>query len=153
MNLIFPKTVQCISIADSQIDAKGAVVIEAETGRVLLEKNKDKQLPMASTTKIMTATIIIENCNLNETVEISKNTLVELVRSHLIFNALTYGGVDNWGGYGENFNEEKAEILNYLPEIREEFCKEGYCEDLEDMPSFREIAQKLVDHDIKNFDF
>ena len=89
----------------------------------------------------------------SETVEISKNTLVELVRSHLIFNALTYGGVDNWGGYGENFNEEKAEILNYLPEIREEFCKEGYCEDLEDMPSFREIAQKLVDHDIKNFDF
>ena len=79
----------------------------------------------------------------SETVEISKNTLVELVRSHLIFNALTYGGVDNWGGYGENFNEEKAEILNYLPEIREEFCKEGYCEDLEDMPSFREIAQKL----------
>ena len=33
----------------------------------------------------------------SETVEISKNTLVELVRSHLIFNALTYGGVDNWG--------------------------------------------------------
>ena len=96
---------------------------------------------------------IPEHAILNETVEISKNTLIELVRSHLIFNALTYGGVDNWGGYGENFNEEKAEILNYLPEIREEFCKEGYCEDLEDMPSFREIAQKLVDHDIKNFDF
>ena len=29
---------------------------------------------MASTTKIMTATIIIENCNLNETVEISKKS-------------------------------------------------------------------------------
>ena len=27
---------------------------------------------MASTTKIMTATIIIENCNLNDTIEISK---------------------------------------------------------------------------------
>lgn len=27
---------------------------------------------MASTTKIMTATIIIENCNLEETVEVSK---------------------------------------------------------------------------------
>lgn len=67
MNLIFPKTVQCISIADSQIDAKGAVVIEAETGRVLLEKNKDKQLPMASTTKIMTALVAIENTdNLDE---------------------------------------------------------------------------------------
>ena len=27
---------------------------------------------MASTTKIMTATIIIENCNLNDTIEVSK---------------------------------------------------------------------------------
>ena len=89
----------------------------------------------------------------SETVEISKGTLIYLVGSHLMLNALIYGGVDNWSGYGENFNEEKAGILNYLPEIREEFCKEGYCEDLEDMPSFREIAQKLVDHDIKNFDF
>ena len=89
----------------------------------------------------------------SETVEISKGALVHLVCSNLILNALNHMGVDNWNGYGENFNEEKAEILNYLPEIREEFCKEGYCEDLEDMPSFREIAQKLVDHDIKNFDF
>lgn len=87
------------------------------------------------------------------TVEISKGVLVHLVCSNLILNALNHMGVDNWNGYGENFNEEKAEILNYLPEIKEEFCKEGYCEDLEDMPSFREIAQKLVDHDIKNFDF
>ena len=89
----------------------------------------------------------------SETVEILKNTLVELVRSHLIFNALTYGGVDNWSGYGENFNEEKANILDNIPEIKAEFCKEGYCEDREDMPSFREIAQKLVDHGIQNFDF
>ena len=87
------------------------------------------------------------------TVEISKRTLITLIRSHLIFNALAHGGVDNWNGYGDNFDEEKVEILDCLPEIREEFCKEGYCEDLEDMPSFREIAQKLVDHDIKNFDF
>ncbi len=67
MNLILPKTVQCILLADDQIEAKGAVVIEAETGRVLLEKNKDKQLPMASTTKIMTALVAIENTsNLDE---------------------------------------------------------------------------------------
>ena len=89
----------------------------------------------------------------SETVEISKGVLIHLVCSNLILNALNHMGVDNWSGYGENFNEEKAGILNYLPEIKEEFCKEGYCEDLEDMPSFREIAQKLVDHDIKNFDF
>lgn len=89
----------------------------------------------------------------SETVEISKGVLIHLVCSNLILNALNHMGVDNWNGYGENFNEEKADILESVPEIKEEFCKEGYCEDLEDMPSFREIAQKLVDHDIKNFDF
>ncbi len=87
------------------------------------------------------------------TVEIPKGVLIDLVCSHLMLNALTYMGVDNWSGYGENFNEEKANILDCVPEIKEEFCKEAYCEDLEDMPSFREIAQKLVEHDIKNFDF
>ena len=87
------------------------------------------------------------------TVEIPKGVLVHLVCSHLTLNALNHMGVDNWNGYGENFNEEKANILDSIPEIKAEFCKEAYCEDLEDMPSFREIALKLVDHDIKNFDF
>ena len=46
-----------------QSNALGAVVIEAKTGRVLFEKDKDKQLAMASTTKIMTALVAIEHTN------------------------------------------------------------------------------------------
>lgn len=47
--------------------AKSMVVIEAVSKRVLLEKNMNEQLPMASTTKIMTALVAIENCkNLDE---------------------------------------------------------------------------------------
>ena len=41
-------------------------------GLSIYGKDENKQTAMASTTKIMTATIIIENCNLDETVEISK---------------------------------------------------------------------------------
>lgn len=41
--------------------AKASVVIEASTKRVLFEKEKDMQLPMASTTKIMTALVALEN--------------------------------------------------------------------------------------------
>ena len=37
------------------------VTIESSTGRVLYEKDKDKKLPMASTTKILTAIVAIEN--------------------------------------------------------------------------------------------
>lgn len=52
--------------------AVGGCVIEAESGRILFEKNKDKKVPMASTTKIMTAITAIENCeNLDEKFEIS----------------------------------------------------------------------------------
>lgn len=52
--------------------AKGACVMETSTGRVLFSKNQNQKLPMASTTKIMTAITAIENCqNLDERFEIS----------------------------------------------------------------------------------
>lgn len=48
---------------------KASVVIEKNSKRVLYENNKDEQLAMASTTKIMTALITLENCeNIHEEV-------------------------------------------------------------------------------------
>ena len=41
--------------------AKGCIVIEAETGRILYGQNIHTQLPMASTTKIMSALIALEH--------------------------------------------------------------------------------------------
>lgn len=46
--------------------AKGCIVIEAETGRILYGQNIHTQLPMASTTKIMSALIALEQPNLDE---------------------------------------------------------------------------------------
>ena len=40
--------------------------MELTTGTTLCERNADTKLPMASTTKIMTAIIIIEDCNLDD---------------------------------------------------------------------------------------
>ena len=40
--------------------------MELTTGTTLCERNADARLPMASTTKIMTAIIIVEDCDLNE---------------------------------------------------------------------------------------
>ena len=54
----------------SNISAKAATLYEPETGVFLFEKNADLRLPMASTTKIMTALIAIENTELDELVEI-----------------------------------------------------------------------------------
>lgn len=56
--------------------AKSAVVIESSSHRVLFGKNYNQKLPMASTTKIMTAITAIENCkNLDEKFEISKKAV------------------------------------------------------------------------------
>ena len=45
------------------VAAKGAVLIDAETGAILYGQNENERLPMASTTKIMTALIALENAN------------------------------------------------------------------------------------------
>lgn len=50
--------------------ASSYAVIDISTGKILLSENADTRLPMASTTKIMTALLLIENCDPNETVEI-----------------------------------------------------------------------------------
>ena len=51
------------------VSAKGAVLIESRTGKVLYAKNAHEKLPMASTTKIMTALLAIENGNLSDIIE------------------------------------------------------------------------------------
>lgn len=51
--------------------ARSAVLMDADTGRVLFEKNGDEALPMASTTKIMTLLVTLENADLEGTVTIS----------------------------------------------------------------------------------
>lgn len=56
-----------------KVDAQGAVLIDQKTGRVLFGKNENEPLPMASTTKIMTAILALENGNLNDIVKVSKN--------------------------------------------------------------------------------
>lgn len=48
------------------VGAKGAVLIEAESGRVLFAQNAGERLPMASTTKILTALITLEQEGLDE---------------------------------------------------------------------------------------
>ena len=54
------------------VEAQSAIVIDSKTGRVLYEKNAYQKRPMASTTKIMTAIVALENGNLDDDVKISK---------------------------------------------------------------------------------
>lgn len=55
-----------------RISAKGAILIEADSGRVLFEQNADRVLEPASTTKIMTAITAIESGDLGRIVTVSE---------------------------------------------------------------------------------
>lgn len=55
------------------VSADSAVVLDAATGQLLYSKNPDSAYPPASTTKIMTALLTLENTNLNDKVVIGKN--------------------------------------------------------------------------------
>ena len=58
---------------EPEVKALGAVLMEAESGRVLWEKNAEAPLPNASTTKIMTCLIALESGMLDDTVTVSPN--------------------------------------------------------------------------------
>ena len=54
-----------------ELYAQAAVLMDAETGRVLYGKNEMAVLPMASTTKIMTCILALENGDMNDEVKVS----------------------------------------------------------------------------------
>lgn len=56
------------------INSRAAIVMDRNTKTVLYEKKENEKRKMASTTKIMTAIIVLENSNLNDIVEISKKS-------------------------------------------------------------------------------
>jgi len=79
---IFALVATCITFASVNVmptknsnalnEYKGMVVIEQNSKRVLDEYNKDLRLPMASTTKIMTALVVLKNCpDLEKEIEIN----------------------------------------------------------------------------------
>lgn len=53
--------------------ARSAILIERTTGKVLLAHNSREKLPMASTTKIMTALLAMERGNMEEIVTVGRN--------------------------------------------------------------------------------
>lgn len=56
----------------SGLYARAAVLADGENGRILWGKNEDEPMAMASTTKIMTCLVALENAQLSDLVEISE---------------------------------------------------------------------------------
>ena len=58
---------------ESDLHALSACMMDGDSGRVLYGKNENEELAMASTTKIMTCILIMENCDPDEVVTASQN--------------------------------------------------------------------------------
>lgn len=67
--LLFPLKVNAF------VSAEHAIMIDSQTSRILYEKNADSKALIASTTKIMTALVICEQCNVLDRVRIQKEAV------------------------------------------------------------------------------
>lgn len=63
------------------VGAEGAILIEAETGTILYAKNIHEKLYPASTTKILTTLVAIENSSLNDMVTFSQNAVFSIEKA------------------------------------------------------------------------
>ena len=61
-----------------QIYSKGAILMDSSTGRVLYGKNQNEKLYPASTTKILTAILAIEKCNLTDKITASNTAIMSI---------------------------------------------------------------------------
>lgn len=57
------------------IEADGGILIDADTGTILYEKNSRQPYYPASITKLLTAQVVLDRCKLDETVEFSRNAV------------------------------------------------------------------------------
>lgn len=74
INEIKKETIETVAktTEEPKLNARVGLIFDRNSKTILYEKNGLKQVPMASTTKIMTAIVVLENSNLNDIVTISK---------------------------------------------------------------------------------
>lgn len=71
ISYIFITGVTPIEASELNINARSAILMDAETGQVYYAKDGDKKSSPASLTKLMTAIIAVENGDMNDVVEVS----------------------------------------------------------------------------------
>ncbi len=63
------------SLTPPRLTARSALLLDQATGRILYSKNAHEKLPMASTTKIMTAILALESGRMSEVVRVSERAV------------------------------------------------------------------------------
>ena len=96
--LAFALLIPVLSARALTTSARSAFLMDMESGRVLYAQNADQRLAMASTTKIMTALVVVETAELDEIVTVESETVGVIGSSmylkegeQLTVGALLYG--------------------------------------------------------------
>lgn len=80
-SIVFSVVLNCLCMSqmyaqtELKLNSKNAILYDRKCKRVLFEKDAYQKVPNASTTKILTAIVTVENCDLNEMVEIGPNAI------------------------------------------------------------------------------
>ncbi|MBQ8164615.1 MAG: D-alanyl-D-alanine carboxypeptidase [Clostridia bacterium] len=106
-----------------ELSAKHCIVTEYESNRILYEKNAFNKSAMASTTKIMTALIVIEECNMTDIVTVSK-TASAIGGSEINLKTGEEISVENllYGLLLESGNDAAIALAEHTADSIEEFC-------------------------------
>lgn len=60
------------------IDSPSGILMDLSSGKILYEKNMDEKKYPASLTKVLTAIVVLENCNLNDVATVSYDSVMTL---------------------------------------------------------------------------
>lgn len=156
---------------DIKLDCVAGVVIDQESGRVLYDKNGDNILPMASTTKIITAIVAIENNNLGDVVVVSKTAAAiggstvglkageKITMEELLYGLMLRSGNDSAiaiaehiGGSVENFIEMMNDKALELGAYNTSFVTPHGLDREEHYTTARDLA-KITAYSMKNETF
>ena len=74
-SVLIPAGDASLPVALTGVSARGAVLMEADSGEVIFGQNENARLPMASTTKIMTALVAIESLPVDTVVKITPESV------------------------------------------------------------------------------
>ncbi len=106
-----------------KLGSKGVILYDAYSGRILYGENIDEKLPMASTTKIMTLLVALENANLDDIVKVSKNaTKAPKVKMYLSEGEEVKLENLLYGLSLESFNDCAVAVAEYVGGDVETFC-------------------------------
>lgn len=63
------------SLLFSEVSANAYVVMDANSGEIIMSQDADKRIYPASTTKLLTAVVAVENCDIHKTIEVKQSAL------------------------------------------------------------------------------